>query len=269
MTSLGYINEKHLIETDKILDIKQKGLALESTSDSISKEKIKELQKYDTINLTNKTFESNFLGDDFLQYKGVLLKLNEKAITGFDFAFYKDLKYCQSAYDNNVAYPDAKYNFNTAKDSLLNKIFIVEDIIDKTGATYNNINSLLLDKPIFSLIDLKTKQRLYYKYDSKYDFNFPFNTSKILLDETILCSKIDRKVDDFTGNIKLNSPIIKNTELSSVIVYKDISKTLTSYYLSLRTYGSTVVVDGTWRYYIIYRRYKMDKSSKDRCRGRQ
>ncbi|SFI14090.1 hypothetical protein [Halpernia frigidisoli] len=67
------------------------------------------------------TFEQNYLGDEFSLYKGVLLKLIDNPISGFDHTFYSDIKYCQSAYDNNVIYPDTKYNFVTVKDSLKNR----------------------------------------------------------------------------------------------------------------------------------------------------
>ena len=75
-------------------------------------------------------FEHNYLGKDFLLYKGAFFKLKEDAsVDGFSHAFYSDLKYCQSSYDKNVIYSAKEYYFNTAKDSLLNRVFIVENII--------------------------------------------------------------------------------------------------------------------------------------------
>jgi hypothetical protein len=189
------------------------------------------------------TFEPNFLGEDFLQYKGVLLKLQDDAIFGFTYAFYSDLKYCQS-YDNNVIYPDIKYKFNTVKDSLTNRIFVVDNIVDNNGNAYSGSSSFL-DKPLFVLKDTTTKQIIYFKYDKQYENNFPFNTSKIAYDEKAICSKIERQIDDFTGVVKLNSPISTNYKIASMIIYKEISKTKTSYFLSLRTIGSTVNVNGT------------------------
>jgi hypothetical protein len=194
--------------------------------------------------LNGQTFEPNFLGDEFLQYKGVLLKLKDNANSGFSFAFYSDLKYCQSEYDNNVIYPDTKFNFNTVVDSLANRIFMVVNIVDKNGSTFSESSSIL-SKPLFVLKDTLTKQIIYYKYDKKYEHKFPFNTSKISYNLNDVCSKLERKMDDFTGVIKLNSPISNNYEISSMIIYKEIDKTKTSYFLSLRTKGSTVNVDGT------------------------
>jgi hypothetical protein len=192
----------------------------------------------------SQTFEDNYLGEDYLQYKGVLFKLKSDAISGFSHTFYSDLKYCKSAYDNNVIYPEQKYFFNTVKDSLMNRIFIVENIVDKSGASLTN-SDLTIETPIFVLKDTTTKQMIYYKYDKKYEHNFQFNTSKIVLDEKSICTKLERQVDDFTGAIKINSPISSNYDIEPMIIYKDITKTKTSYFLSLSSYGSTVSTNGT------------------------
>jgi hypothetical protein len=188
------------------------------------------------------TFEPNFLGNDFQLYKGSLLKLKDDAITGFSFSFYSDIKYCKTDYDNNVVYPDLQYNFNTAKDSLANRVFKVDDIVDNDGVSLKNSSSL--DNKIFILKDVTTNQIIYFKYDSENDFNFPFNTSKIVLDEKIFCSKIERSIDDFTGNIKFNSPLFTNLGIASTIIYKEIKNNKTVYFLSLKTSGSTVIVNG-------------------------
>lgn len=190
------------------------------------------------------TFEHNFLGEEFTLYKGTLLKLIDNPISGFNHAFYADLKYCQSAYDNNVIYPDKKYNFVTVKDSLKNRVFLVEDIIDKTGKEWNETsNSYYFAKPIFVLKDTLNGQKIYYKYDKEYEHNFPFNTSKINYPADYFCSKIDKQIDDFTNEVKFSSPLMSGRQLSSMIIYKHINKGKTVYYLSLRTYGSTVNVN--------------------------
>lgn len=189
----------------------------------------------------SQTFETNFLGDDFMRYKGVLLKLIDKPISGLGFTFYSDLSYCQSLYDNHVIYPDTKFKFNTVPDSLANRIFRVEDIVGKDGIIFSG-GSYSFDKPIFVLKDTTTKQIIYYKYDKKYDFNFPSLTSKIEVDKKELCDEIDRTVDEFTDEIKMNSPIISGSSISSVIIYKTITKSRTSYYLSLHTNGNTLNV---------------------------
>ena len=210
------------------------------------------------FNANSQTFKHNFLGSDFMLYKGTLLKLKDDKILLLSFAFYSDLKYCQSDL-NTVIYPDTagitfhsssteKYKFITVKDSLANRIFIVQDIVDKSGGSCNtNTTFSFPDKPIFILKDTATQQLIYYKYDKEYENNFPFNTSPIDFStlEKTFCSKIFRKVDDFTEDVKLSSPMYTAYKIASMIIYKDISKTKTSYYLRLNTKGSTVTVNGT------------------------
>ena len=58
-------------------------------------------------------------------------------------------------------------------------------------------------------------------------------------------AKVERKVDDFTSQITINSPIRSRGELSPAILYKYIGKKDTTYYLSLHAHGASVVVDGT------------------------
>lgn len=193
--------------------------------------------------LIAQTFKENFLGDDFMQYKGAYFKLKDNAISGFSHAFYDDLKYCQKSYDNNVIYPDTKYKFNTVKDSLVNRIFLVEDIIGKDGNTFSG--GAYFDKPIFLLRDTTSNQAIYYLYDKQYEHNFPFLTSQITIDINALCSKIEKRTDDFTNEVTINNPIIEGRQISSMILYKTVKSGKVSYSLSLRTYGSTVNVGET------------------------
>jgi hypothetical protein len=192
------------------------------------------------IKLNAQNFEHNYLGKDFLLYKGALFKLKDDAISGFNHTFYADLKNCQSSFDDNVIYPEKQYYFKTTKDSLTNRIFIVENIIDKSGKSLDNSST---EKPIFILKDSISKKMIYFKYDEEYEHNFCFNTSKIKYDESNFCSKVERQVDDFTGEITISSPRITGGKLSPIIIYKYVKKGKpTLYYLGLRTYGSTVNV---------------------------
>jgi hypothetical protein len=51
--------------------------------------------------------------------------------------------------------------------------------------------------------------------------------------------RIDKKTDEFTGEVTYYTPILEPVSITKFIKGKD-----TNYYLSLRTHGSTVVVDG-------------------------
>jgi len=217
-------------------------------------QKVKSGRELIIVDSISQTFESTFLGEEFQLYKGALFRLMDKTSLGFHYTFYTNLEYCQSGF-NNVIYPDPKYTFKTVSDSLANRIFKVEDIVDNNGNSYKDGGPR--DKPIFVLKDISTNQLIYYKYDKRYLHNFPFNTSKIELDEEIFCSKIDRSVDDFTDEIRLNSPI-----LSAMTIYKIIDKADTRYHLSLRTYGNTVIVDGSGVIILFTDGVKMTKSVK-------
>lgn len=186
------------------------------------------------------SFQENFLGKDFMQYKGALFKINEDAISGFSYTFYNDIKYCQKMFDKNVMYPSAESKSTTVNDSLKNRIFKVEDVIDKDGKTFTG--SSFINKPIFMLKDVQNNQVIYYKYDDEYEHSFPFLTSQIELDSEILCARIERNVDDFTNRISVNSPLMEGNQVASMILYKTIEGSETSHSLSLRTYGSTATV---------------------------
>jgi hypothetical protein len=183
-----------------------------------------------SLNLYSQTFKKIYLGADYLGYKGVFFKLEDNPISGLDFSFYNDLKYCQKKYDNNVIYP-SNNAFRTSKDSLINRIFLVEDIID--GNT-----------PIFKLKDTLNKQIIYYKYDYSSSFSFPFLTTPIKIDLDAICKNIERKVDDFTNVVNINSPISENYKMCDMIIYKDLKNGKNVYTLSLKAYGSTATVGG-------------------------
>lgn len=190
--------------------------------------------------LNAQTFTENYLGVDFMMYKGALFKVNDDAILGFGKAFFSDLSNCQSAYNNNVIYPDATYSFNTIKDSLINRIFRLEDIIGLDGKPY--VENYFRDKPIFLLRDTSTNQVIYYLYDMKSETHFPFLTSKINYSSEILCSKIQSEFDDFTQATTFYSPIFEGDNFSSVGIDKVIKAGKSTYYLSLKTTGSTLNV---------------------------
>lgn len=56
------------------------------------------------------------------------------------------------------------------------------------------------------------------------------------------CEKITRKVDDFTNEITISSPIFDQNEIQKMIAMRFITKSKTDYYLDLYTIGHTVNV---------------------------
>lgn len=191
-------------------------------------------------------FENNFLGKDYLLYKGVKFKLSENAYLGFDYTFYSDLKNCQTKYDNNVIYPDPSSINITIMDSLKNRIFNVENIIDASGNEL--IESFKIESnitPIFLLKDLSSGQLIYFKYNSEREIKFPFLTSKIIYPINYFCTKIEKEIDEFTNEIKFSTPSISDGEILPMSILKIISKGKTIYYLSLRTQGNTININKT------------------------
>lgn len=108
------------------------------------------------------------------------------------------------------------------------KTYIVDSIIERENSN-----------PIFILRDTLNQEILRFQYDPKNANKFPFVTSKIRFKQKNVCDKIDRTVDDFSGTIKINSPI-----LSKVVIYKEIHKNKTNYYLHINTSDNYCVVNG-------------------------
>jgi len=189
------------------------------------------------------TFEPNFLGEDFIRYKGALLKLKDDNYLALMHLFYSDLKYCQELKDSNVIYPSEKYNFMTVSDSLKGRIFRVDNVVDKAGNTLTT-SSKQID-PILVLKDQANGQIIYLKYNKEDEYEFPFVTSKIELNRELLCAKIERRVDKFTNEVTFNSPIGTGWETSAITVYKKINGSIITHSLYLRTYGSTVNVNSS------------------------
>ena len=187
-------------------------------------------------------FAPNFLGADYLRYKGILLKANPKE-TALSHLFYAELKASMDPYSSPVLYPEAQDAFNSIGDSLANRIFVVEDILGDDGSALTN-SALLPDNAIFILKDTTSDQRIYYRYDVKFEHRFSFTTAQIRYDKKQLCGEVERSIDDFTGMITLRSPFTNGLVLNRLSIQKTVSKIGTKYYLSLHAYGNSVVVDG-------------------------
>jgi len=196
-----------------------------------------------TLPTAAQTFGPNFLGEDFALYKGTLFRLVDNPISGLTYAFYAHPKDGKSLVDAKVLYPDVKYSFKSVADSLSGRIFRVTDIVNEEGLPYTH--SFLAKQPYLVLTDTLTKQVIYFKYDSKYEHNFIFLTTPVELDAAVLCTKITRRVDDFDGQISIESPLIENKKLSPMTIHKVIDGSKTEYYLHLRASGLTVTVGET------------------------
>ena len=191
-------------------------------------------------NIIAQQFHTNFLGKDFINYKNTFFKINPTSDKGYSYSFYSKIGDCEKSYNENVIYPVNNEIYRTNKDSLLNKVFLVENIFTKKGIVINDVN--LLEEPVFLLKELNTNNYIYYKYDVSSEYYFPFLTSEIKYNTIALCEKIERVVDEFTNEISINSPFSEADFNSPVVLYKSIKNGKSVYYLSLDTYGSTLNV---------------------------
>lgn len=192
------------------------------------------------INLFSQEFKENFLGESFYLYRNTLFKIDENSTSGFLHSFYDDIKKLEKTYNENVIYPDNTYSFKTNKDSLINRIFQVEDILGKNGDSFNQ--NLSSGNPVFKLVDISNGKIIFYKYEPEFSSSFPFLVSGVKIDKDVLCKDLEKNVDDFTNEIKINSPIILNSEISPIIFHKFQKGSNIRYILDLNTSGLTVNV---------------------------
>lgn len=195
-----------------------------------------------TQNILSQEYYTIFLGEDFIQYKGSLFKC--KTITSpLVRQFYNNLENCQSALDNNVIYPHNKQKGRTLNDSLINKIFIVERIINKAGDDFS-IKDGFTNGPIFILADTLTKEKIYYRYNPFNADLFPFYVANLSFDNELYCKKIEFHYDEFSKTKGFYSPSTISNNVCPLSIHKMISNNQTSYYLNIKAFGNTPVVDG-------------------------
>jgi hypothetical protein len=198
---------------------------------------------YSYANAQN-SFSYNFLGEDFQLYKGIQLRLAEETFSGFNYSFYSDLKYCQTNDNSNVIYPNKNNVSTTVKDSLKNRVFNVENIIDKSGKDWNESSiKENFDKPIFLLKDIANGQIIYYRFDKENETKFPFITSKINYPIDYFCSQIQEQKDEINNEIKLSSPLIRGNKILPLTISRYVNNGKSIFYLSLNAKGNTVNVN--------------------------
>jgi len=210
-----------------------------------------------TLNSFSQDYSKIFLGDDFALYKGCQFIIDTNFELSLSFKFYRNIENCQKPYDKNILYSDNPGSFaaSTMIDSLKNKVFTVNEIVNKENKVFEGKASSF-NKPIFRLINNKG-DTLHYIYNSKASsFSFPFLSTEPKFNLDYFCNKLTREVDDMTDEIKISSP-----HSSTFKINKYIEKDKTTYYLSLRAIGSTAVVDGTGVIILFTDGTKMKKSS--------
>lgn len=171
----------------------------------------------------NKGFDERyFVGEKIEILKGKTLialpKKEEEKEFGYS-DFYEELE-LKNVYKKSPKYYSSNY------EDIANKQFLLSD--------YKKVENLISPIYVLTLID-EEDDYVYFKYDYKNPTTFPFKTEQLIENKIDYCSKIDVRKDKFTNHITKYSPL-----LDPVSFTKD-----GGYYLSLKTYGSTSVFDGT------------------------
>ena len=124
-----------------------------------------------------------------------------------------------------IIYPMQSNKFATNIDSLKNKIFKVISIRDIRN---NKIEAEDCDSAFIELQDTLTKFYFIFKYDVRNKKKFPFLTTLPKNTRNEICDAIDRKIDDFTDQIILNSPVGWDA-----CIHKTIKNNVSNYGISL------------------------------------
>lgn len=179
-------------------------------------------------------FEKTFLGEDYQFYKGVLFKLDPNREPVNWYTFSTSIEHCINDRHDNFPRPDTSH---VSIDSIENKIFELIQIIDPESSSV--LLSGRFHDAFFVLKDTKSNFKMYFRYDKKMSFYFPFLTSKIIYDEKILCSRIIGKFDDFTRQYTYNTPFLEYGT-PDIVAYKTIKNNIVSYILSLHAHSPSL-----------------------------
>jgi hypothetical protein len=185
-------------------------------------------------------FSENYLNEDFMLYQGSLFKVKPTLDKIPNSKLYGYFEYAKDKYNSNVLYPEKLYSSYTMTDSLMDRVFRVKWIV---GEDYKDfVKKSYGDEPIFLLEDIDDGTIIYYRYRTKSEYDFPFLVANLNINDDYYCNKVEDRVDEFTGERTMNSPIIIESRISPLIVYKNYTDKGTVYYLSLNTVGSTLNV---------------------------
>jgi hypothetical protein len=193
-------------------------------------------------NSYSQVFEERFFGSNIELYNNVVFKLKDDPTLKLTHMLYNSLGALNRYGD--VIFPEKYDPTQSNKDSLKKRIFLVEKIIDKYGRPYTGEN--IDDYPIFILNDTLKNERAYFRYDESYLSNFPFLILRNPASVGALCKQITKEVDEFTGEIKFNTPTlsVKNTYPMSLTKVIKNGKATYSLYLSTNGYGAHVDGEG-------------------------
>jgi hypothetical protein len=155
---------------------------------------------------------TNYLGKDFSKYvgqelylKGVSESLREYGYREFYIHPYR------VNYDYPIYKPD-KSKFHSSYDSLSGKYFKVLDIY--TEIVRNGLGDKMYDNQYLKLLEKKSNDTVYFKYDDKYEHTFPFivvgffeKIKQQAIGKSFVFGSTDRRFGDDELDIKTGNPI--------------------------------------------------------------
>ncbi|HZG00272.1 MAG TPA: hypothetical protein VEY71_04680 [Chitinophagales bacterium] len=169
---------------------------------------------------------------------------------------YLNYKRAVNTHDRENIYQCCEGNdVNSKYDELVGKYFNVVGVQRHLMAEYDPTFKNVF---YYQLLGDSSKDTLYYlpSYNRTVD-PVPFHVvghlekrkkaaaSGISMPNYEACAKLSRELDDFTGEVRINTPFFgSELKMYPAVMSKTISKGVTSYALRLETHGSTVVVDG-------------------------
>lgn len=161
----------------------------------------------------SQTYGNYFFGDKYKNYKGLNAKLDlERGGTHLETKVFSTLPKSVDDYDGLVK-DITKYK---------NTVFVVDSVVDFKEDQDNRSSK------IFKLVDKVSKEKVYYIYDTSVrEYHYLITEFGKGGFDTSYDSEIERMVDDFNGEVKINSPLLGTVGT----IFKYIKKGKTKYYL--------------------------------------
>jgi hypothetical protein len=192
----------------------------------------------------SQTYGIYFFGDKYKNYKGLNAKLDlERGGTHLETKVFSILPKSVDDYDGLVK-DITKYK---------NTVFVVDSVIDFKEDQDNGSSK------IFKLVDKVSKEKVYYIYDTSVrEYHYLFTEFGKGGFDTSYDSEIERIVDDFNGEVKINSPLFSSVGT----IFKYIKKGKTKYYLRFNI-GSIGIYKGRGVYVLFTDGSKWSRPSEE------
>lgn len=182
-----------------------------------------------TVSYGQTTFVKYFVGENYEAYKGLLTKVDISGDQSPSYRFWANIP--ENSVDREkILYPEDKYSYTTDITKLKDKVFRIDSIFEFKSYT---------SEKLFKLVGVNNNETIYYTYNPSNEYYHLLLTEPVKISESVLKRNIEKTVDDFTREVKYNSPY--NNQVG--VIYKYINKGKITYYLSLEI-GSSGIYRG-------------------------